>query len=135
MSKGRIYKAEELQAICSEWQNRLRLQDWDISVQLTHQYAIDDAMAFIQINWCHKKAIISIPTPGTYSSKIEIKQDMLSALVHELIHIHLESFFPPEPEDESREASKEFTNAEYAINVLSSAFANLYDESQRKRGD
>ena len=130
MNTERIYTVDELNELCSEWQRRLRLQDWDIVVQLTHQNAIDDVMAQIAVNAVHKRAIISVPTPETYSSKVDLKQDMLTALIHELIHLHLEPFFPDQPK-EGEEPSQGFMEAEYVINALSGAFSDLYDESEK----
>ena len=41
MSKERIYTEPQLNALCQEYQKVLRLQDWDITVQLKPQSEVE----------------------------------------------------------------------------------------------
>ena len=91
-NKHRVYDIPQLEDLCCQWQKILRLEDWNVRIELQDQVTFQsgkDTHAEITYELNHKKAVIAFPSPGTYASSTCPQQDMLHGLVHELLHLHL----------------------------------------------
>ena len=111
MSKKRIYTQVELEAICKDLQEWLRLEDWKIRINLVDHRTMHTVHGTLDAYSYHKIATVLIPTPETYASVVEPEQDMLQTLIHELLHIHGLSFFPDGEDDAVYKASEFMLNA------------------------
>lgn len=103
-----IYTGEELLAKCEEWQKILRLQDWIITVHIRRErdFTLSDSNAEIITTLPKRMATIHILDPIDYPPDQSEPQDMELSLVHELLHIHLFTFFA-DREDEMRIVAEE----------------------------
>lgn len=108
-----ILTLEEAQARCRIWQERLRLSDWVIEVQILrrHEFINDAVSGEISIFWTHKEARLRLLDPIDYPPTCMSAYDMEGTLVHELLHIHVDSV----GED------LEYLAKEQAINCITSA--------------
>lgn len=89
-----IFNQDELRQLCAEWQKILRLQDWDVVVQISRR---DDTfgnstMGQVRFNLELKQALIKIIDPIDYPTNVIYPQDMETTLVHELLHLHFAPF-------------------------------------------
>jgi len=71
----------QLKKFCKEWQKRLRLQDWNVSVAFG---ILEDSTGLTKINPNFKVAKVIIDEEG--NNELEI------TLVHELLHLHADPF-------------------------------------------
>ncbi len=82
------FNEDQLQEKLKLWQERLRLQDWIVSVKIVRRREMQpDRQGEIEFNLYNKVAMISILEPIDYDDWG--KQDMEDTLVHELLHLHL----------------------------------------------
>ena len=132
----RTYTEQELnEEVLPVWKQRLRLQNWDISVLLVNQMVIGkEGVADIRYNDNCMNAEIRMATPGSYYSTFDEKQDMLRDFVHELLHIHFLVFF--ELIDKSEQSvSFAYTQAEQSLDIVANALVDFHDELQQEDGD
>lgn len=112
---------EQLTARLAFWQRVLRLQDWEIqaSIVTVREMRNDDEDGACE--WLHakKRAVIRILAEADYPAGVDWPQDQERTLVHELLHLHVGSFYRPE------EGSKEEELMEQAIHALSLALLDL----------
>lgn len=91
--------AEELQALCAEWQKTLRLQDWEIAVRLVSAREFGDLSTHGDCDFHSKKkrAVIRIlreedKDPGVpcehYRHYEAFQESNELVLVHELLHLY-----------------------------------------------
>lgn len=73
---------DALVKLAAEWQTRLRLEDWDIRIQIVDPRAIADAHADNTWSTHKKTAEIRI------ASDAPSKKDLVDSIVHELLHLH-----------------------------------------------
>lgn len=92
MDKPVIYTEEDLNKLCKEYQELLRLQDWQVRVLLVDQFTIAGNQAEVSHSLMRKEATISIPTPETYASELSPHQNMEKDLIHELIHLYFSGY-------------------------------------------
>jgi hypothetical protein len=99
---------EELRERCKVWQQRLRLQDWEIHVQYVRKTDADGwwgELSTRHIN--HRYARVSIVEPGSFIPEDwpREKTDPEHILVHELLHIYTEGILgePPEGHEVNRD--------------------------------
>ena len=118
-----IFTQEELQSLCYHWQERLRLQDWNIRVLLVDQSTMRGMLGQVEIASDVKSAIVHIPTAESFQSSYE-KQDMHWTLVHELLHLHVDLFMP-----KRSETPQEFKFAERALNTIAKTLVKGYREN------
>ena len=119
----RILTEKQLKNSLKEWQAILRLQDWDIEVQLCPQHTlVQESLGEVTYSDNRKKAIIRIPTPDTFHSEIDEGQDMVDLLVHELLHLHLVFVRREAPE----------IDLESAVNRIGGALVKMYDETHKE---
>ncbi len=102
----------------SVWQQRLNLQDWNISVLMTRRSDLK-ANTLGGIRWDKSKrtAVIRVQDPADYRLPAgEMLKDMEFTVVHELVHLELSSL-------PRSEASR--SNEEHAVNQIAEALLRL----------
>lgn len=117
---------EELQALCADWQARLRLQDWDVFVVVKRERDMrSNCMG--SVNWVLPKrvAAIQILDPCDFPPDVVCEQDQEKTLVHELLHLHFAPFAVAETED----GGPQDLAQEQAINAIASALVKLKREA------
>lgn len=99
---------EELRARCKVWQQRLRLQDWEVYVEYVRKADADGwwgELTCREIN--HRYAKVRIVEPGSFlpEDHPREKTDPEYVLVHELLHIYTEGILgePPEGQQVNRD--------------------------------
>lgn len=117
-----ILTIEQLQQKCTEWQQRLRLQDWEVQIVIRRERDFAVANRSGEVDWTlsKKMAVIRILDQADYGPGIMVPQDMENDLVHELLHLLFAPFSGKLDED-----SLEYTTMEQAINTLSAAMVEL----------
>ncbi len=111
---------EQLRDRCAYWQQVLRLQDWDITVEIVRSRAIEDAVGKIHPLFSKKIARIKLQDRYDACQPDAIYQsDQEVDLVHELLHCH---FIACEPEDWD-DLKGETTHQ--AIHAISTALVKL----------
>lgn len=114
-----ILTEDELRSLCAEWQETLRLQDWDINVWIVRARDIDNASARVHWRQSTRDARISVQHPSDFEAEPGHEQDMERDLVHELLHLH---FSPFAADDDD---SAENIAQEQAIHALSCSLVAL----------
>ena len=99
---------EELRERCVYWQQRLRLQDWDVYVEYVRKDATDDWWGELSCREIqHRYAKVRIVEPGSFLAADwpREKTDPEYILVHELLHIYTEGILgvPPPGEQVDRD--------------------------------
>lgn len=84
---------ERLNELCLEWQTRLRLLDWAVTVQFSRRHELDDADGDCDAQLTLKRAKIRVVCEQDFVQFIE-PYDPESILCHELLHLHFLSFSP-----------------------------------------
>lgn len=89
-----LLSLDELTALCAQWQETLRLQDWMVSLSIARARDMDGPKA-AQVRYTikTKTAAISILDPVDYPPSESFPHDMEQALVHELLHLHFAMFW------------------------------------------
>ena len=118
---------ESLKTLLTEWQKRLRLQDWDIFVKTARQVEMQCGGQG-ECEWVlkRKEATIVLVDPIDYPPEL-VDQDMEETLVHELLHLH---FVILQPKD----GTAEDTALEQAIVCIAGALVKLKRENQPENG-
>ena len=100
------------------WQQRLNLQDWTISVVMSHPVDLRHrTLGNIHWNADKKTAVIRVLDASDYQMPFRATiKDMEFTVIHELIHLELASL----PRSEASRSEEE-----YAINHLASALLQL----------
>lgn len=79
----------EAQALCHEWQRRLRVQDWDVRVLVVSAATLDgDRAAVHRITPKKRLAVIRLAKVEELSEQAD-DPDLEVSIVHELLHLHL----------------------------------------------
>lgn len=94
---------KELRKLTQEWQKRLRLVDWNITVNFFN-HSVVDGYGSCQIHLSDKTASVSIVPEDQIQHQTHCL-DTEVTLVHELIHIKAEEFLP---QGDDRIAGKAF---------------------------
>ena len=110
---------QKAHAICKKWQKILNLQDWYIDVQLVKELPDEKSeMACFVGDFAHHRVCIYFTDPKTWKDILGFeKLDLEEVITHELIHLHMASFFPKKQHKQDW--------AELAINQLTRAFLKL----------
>jgi hypothetical protein len=106
------------------WQQRLNLQDWKISIIMSHPSELKPR-TLGNIHWDSDKkaAVIRVLHPGDYKMAYKpMLDDMEFTVVHELIHLELSSL----PRSEASRSAEE-----YAVNQIAAALLKL-DRANRR---
>jgi hypothetical protein len=110
---------EALRDRCTYWQKVLRLQDWDVKVSLVRQWDVPNSFGTCEPyleKRIAKVKILDVVDDGDPDNFEDFDQER--TLVHELLHIHFETF-SAKP-DTSKAVAQHQT-----IQVLSSALVKL----------
>ena len=132
----RTYTQQELnEEVLPVWKQRLRLQNWNISVEIVNQMVIGkDGTADIRFDQKYMNADIRLVTPESYYSVFSEKQDMLRDLIHELLHIHFLVFLDLVDKKEDS-FSFAYTQAEQSLDIVANALVDFHDELQQENSD
>lgn len=119
---------DELESLLSEWQRRLRLQDWTVKIQLRrrHDMSMDDSAGVCRWQLAKKLACVEIMDPHDYDpGSFGWAQDVERTLVHELLHLHFAPFAThDQPVD---------TAQEQAIDLIAGALVDAKREAPSPR--
>jgi hypothetical protein len=113
---------EQAEALLSEWQEILRLQDWDVIVRIVRGNGLnlpEDIQGTCKYILKRHQAVIKLLNPVDWDPDIPWPQDMETTLVHELLHLHFGPFDKFE-EDDARDVA-----SEQAIHAISSALTRV----------
>lgn len=85
---------EQLEILCLEWQQRLRLQDWRVAVKIVPQYEIPGNWGECSRNTRKKIATIRVAFPTATDACVDhdFPEDPEVVLVHELLHLTFADF-------------------------------------------
>ncbi len=80
---------KQLESMCKTWQKRLRIQDWDIELEVLNRKQMIDRTDSDVLGACHcyptkKKANIVLLTPSDTNPN---EDDIEVILVHEMLHV------------------------------------------------
>ena len=123
MVEKHIVTEGQLKTLCKEWQERLRLQAWDVKTGIYRErnFCGPERQGENEYNLATGTSLIRILDPADYPES-KFKQDMEVTLVHELLHL---VFAPFEPDDD-KELEHKFM--ERAICQLSGVLVELKRE-------
>jgi hypothetical protein len=116
----------ELRELCALWQKRLRLQDWNVSLEIVNARDLDGGFANCRTVLREKAALIRVTDPAdSTSADTEIfgGRDVEEDLVHELLHLSCEPFSP-----EDRD-STEYEAIEQMVGVLANCIVRIVREN------
>lgn len=122
-----IYKTnEELQLACTEWQKRLRLQDWIVKPKLSRgrDMAVDSRQGECEFQLKTKIAAIRILDEVDYPENLIMDHDMEKVLVHELLHLHFAALYANTEDNSINDAQ------EQAIDCIAFSLVDLIREKQ-----
>lgn len=124
-----ILTEEQLQERLKYWQEKLRLQDWEIEVKIKKSWDMpENTVACVDWTLNRKIATIFVLDPDFYSPYCAGERDMEQDLVHELLHLHLAPIH-----DHFGNNDKIFsTFEEQAIESIASALIALDRKDARK---
>jgi len=91
--KEYIFSEDELIDLAREWQERLRLEHWEVALRIARSRDFDQKDSQGECCWTKSTAlaIIKILDPVDYPES-PFKFDMEEVLVHELLHLHFCEF-------------------------------------------
>jgi hypothetical protein len=110
---------KQLDKWLKEWQNILRLQDWDIRIRLVKQPELvrEGIEGESQVQQTNKTGSIRILHPDEYNARWKPgTQNIERVLVHELLHFHLDGL--DVPESRHRELEQAIECIEPALTAL-----------------
>ncbi|MBR3241182.1 MAG: hypothetical protein IKF90_00595 [Parasporobacterium sp.] len=119
-----IVSEEILKELCKEWQERLRLQAWNIECGIYRErnFSNNGCDGENEYDLRNGNSLIRILDPLDYP-KSRFPQDMEATLVHELLHLH---FAPFEPE---KDDGLDHHIMEHTICILSETLVALKREN------
>ena len=122
---GRIYdNPAELQTDLDFWKKELRLLDWDIKLEIVRSHVFrEDFVGDCGVSLSNKTAHIRLMDAIDVTGSEWFQLDQEEVLVHELLHIHMEPFFP------KGEHALNFTG-EQAIESIAKALVSLRRQNQ-----
>lgn len=117
---------QQLEAVMSEWQKRLRLQDWRLKIRMSRARDMSFQPAAAEIRWDKfmKTATISITDPLDWDENMHGPRDIEQDIIHELIHLLYLPF------DDTKPNTPEWVALEQSINMLTDALIGLKRESE-----
>ena len=116
------YNQEELMDLCTEWQDVLAINDWEIGVAI-NENKLKEQRKLGEVSYTSEtaQALISILHPDNYPD-VPFPYDMEKTLVHELLHLRFASVAP------KKEHSTKGIAFERAIELTAKALVNLKRE-------
>jgi hypothetical protein len=115
----------EMRELCTLWQKRLRLQDWNVRLQVKSMEDVEGGFARARIWQSEKSALVQIVDPAdTNSLDVQVSggRDLEEDIVHELLHLPCDAFVP---EDQD---TPEYEAIEQMIGVLANCIVRLSRE-------
>ncbi len=94
-----------LKATCREWQRVLRLQDWDVHVrfaslkEMLKGSGASTISGLTDIRWGLKTAVVQVVREEDWDRDEAEPYDAELILLHELLHVHLWAWEPPNNEN------------------------------------
>jgi hypothetical protein len=122
-----IFTQEELEKLCKEWQEILKVKDWHVETAINRKENF--CKEKFQGKWLNglcepnlqtKVAYINIIDPIDYPDNAILSQDMEVTLVHELLHLHTCNYHTCFEDD-----SLEWDYLEQTVELLARALVNL----------
>lgn len=84
-----IFPHDDAAALCAVWQKRLRLQDWDITVDFVPSGTLSGPATHADIVWkIHSKSARIRLVESADMLANDPQYDQEDSLVHELLHLH-----------------------------------------------
>jgi len=130
---------EMMSELCRYWQMVLKLQDWNIDVELCSTRDLErlkegQRTAFNTVYPSLHKSFIRIKELEERYNEDGLEEDMEVDLVHELLHLHFDGLYC----DEKREIAAEVVH-ERALNAVAEALVTfrreLHGEGEEERSD
>lgn len=113
--------SEKLASICRKWQKILRLQDWDIFVEICRKrYLPDGAQGNVKIDLLKKKAVIAVMDEIDCDPSCAWSYNPEQTLVHELLHLHFETNVDL--------TNEQYVALEQGVDILSKVLMEMADE-------
>ncbi len=114
-----VVNKEQAEGLLAEWQKTLKLQDWEIVIDIKRARDMQLGECAAEVHWKKKKkiAIVHLLDSIDYDNGY-FPQDHEASIVHELLHLHMVGFAAEDdtPED---------TAQEQAIHAISTALVEL----------
>lgn len=124
----KVVSQEQLEQVCREWMQRLRLQDWHVTVRFWDWVSMSTLGRSGEVQWNlqTKSAVVSILPPGQRcdDSPDTAPGCLERTLVHEILHLHLAAW-------DTSGGSLEDVAKEQAINCVAEALVDLAREGRR----
>ena len=127
--KAGIFSLPDLESLLAKWQKLLRLQDWRVRIYYARRFDLSpEVQAETVMSQKTKDAIIRIldpidADPNTFPPQTRPNR-VEESIVHELLHFHLRSFFPPPNE----------TNKDEEVAICSIASALMALNARKENG-
>jgi hypothetical protein len=120
-----------LRARLAVWQERLNLEDWKISLVMSHPSGLRrGTLGNVRWDVDQKKAVIRVLDASDYQKPfVAAVEDMEFTVVHELIHLELSSL----TRNFKSRSEESFSEEEKAVNRMSDALLHLDHEDQLAR--
>ena len=119
---------DELTALCAEWQERLRLQDWMVHIRLARAHEIPNLGGYCEYLNCQKIARIAVLDHVDWTTSEWTVHDMEEILVHELLHLqHSNHTY--------EKGTLQYEALEIAIDTTAQALVQLKREAQKPKED
>lgn len=119
-----VVSADELNTLCAEWQDRLRLGDWNLGTRKSHKIE-DNKAAHVEWFKAEREARIEVLHEDAYPDNCMLKQDMERDIVHELLHLVLIEW----------DCEEHYGPQEWAINQIASALVALKRKDDGKESN
>lgn len=120
-----------LRELCALWQKRLRLQDWNVRLEVVSAKDLDGGFANCRTVLREKAALIRVTDPADSTSadtEVVGGRDVEEDIVHELLHVACEPF---SPDDRN---STEYEAIEQAVGVLANCIVRLTRSEETRSG-
>ena len=86
--KQQLSFAQRAAATLVKWQETMRLQDWDIALEIKRRHDMpQDGLGLASIRLNELSAIIILQDPDDISPEWETDMDVELTIVHELVHL------------------------------------------------
>ena len=98
------------EALCRVWQKILRLEDWDIEIELARYHQLGELTRADVSSYPPKgHAVIRLIQPGDDIPDPQPRRSTEYSIIHELLHLHLGTFTESMPEGHPKHVAKELT--------------------------
>lgn len=125
-----VCEIDELRLLMAYWQERLRLQHWDVKLKIARATDFSDTSARGENNWVQSTAesVIHILDPVDWPKNTPFEQDVEITLVHDLLHLHFSPF------DNTAKESQGKIMLERAIDHIAKALVEVRRRTEKAVG-